>query len=65
MPSQLFYEPETEHRRFRRMVENMQPDQAAIQILILSGATGSLWLLHFVIEIRYISVAASLQDGFL
>jgi hypothetical protein len=47
------------------VVQNMQPDQAAIKIPIcwsLTADVSEFW--HFVIEIRYNSVPTSRQDTF-
>lgn len=63
--SKFLDKPETEDRTLGSMVQNMQPDQAAIKIPIcwnLTADVSEFW--HFVIEIRYNSVSTSRQDTF-
>ena len=63
--SKFLDKPETEDRTLGSVVQNMQPDQAAIKIPIcwsLTADVSEFW--HFVIEIRYNSVPTSRQDTF-
>ena len=63
--SKFLDKPETEDRTLGSVVQNMQPDQAAIKIPIcwsLTADVSKFW--HFVIEIRYNSVSTSRQDTF-
>jgi len=63
MPSQFLDEPQTEHRTFGSVVQNVETDQAGIQVLIASVASLALIsFLHFVIEIRYMATARMCQE---
>ena len=62
MAGQFFHKPEPKHGSFRGVMEDMQADQTSIEILLSSTEDFVfLWLLHFIIEIRYRTIAAYCQ----
>jgi len=63
MLSQFFDEPQTKNWSLGSVVQNVQTDQAGIQVLIAPVSSLALIsFLHFVIEIRYMATARMCQE---